>query len=103
MEGNHILGEELKQEILSAVISICEETLAAIVWNFHYQMDADGAHTESVFIWLSVLPRPLNTDTRNTVMSGTILSYYKQLNWTVFLERPCIILMYNVQNVIHEV
>jgi hypothetical protein len=31
MEGNHILGEELKQEILSAVISICEETLAAIV------------------------------------------------------------------------
>jgi hypothetical protein len=85
------------------VISISEEILAAVVWNFHHQMDADGARIESVFTRLSILPRLLNTKTPNIVMPGSLLSYYMQLNWTVFLERLCIILMYNVQYVIHKV
>jgi hypothetical protein len=44
--------EDLQQDISAAVISVSEETLAAVVRNFRRRLqmvlDADGAHTENV-------------------------------------------------------
>jgi hypothetical protein len=44
---------ELQQEISAAVISISEETLAAVLQNFQHRLqmvlDIDGVHTENVF------------------------------------------------------
>jgi hypothetical protein len=55
--GPHTI-EELKQEILAAVIRVSEETLAAVVGNFQHWlqmvMDANGTHIENVFTRLSL-------------------------------------------------
>jgi hypothetical protein len=61
--------KELTEEMLAAVNSISEETLAAVVQNFQLQMviDADGAYTESVYFTVN-LPLLLNSKTLNTVM-----------------------------------
>jgi hypothetical protein len=44
---------ELKQEISAAVISVSEDTLAAVLRNFRCRLqmvlDADGAHIKNVF------------------------------------------------------
>jgi hypothetical protein len=46
-------AKELQQEISAAVISISEETLAAVVQNFRCRLqvvlDADDEHIENVF------------------------------------------------------
>jgi hypothetical protein len=50
-------SKEVQQEILAAVISVSEETLAAVMKNFHHQLqmvlDTNGAHTANVSICLT--------------------------------------------------
>jgi hypothetical protein len=89
----------LKQDISAEVISISEETPAAVLQNFWCQlqmvMGARGACIENVFMWLSILLRLLNSDTK--YIDIFYLVRYEIKTETFFYKDP-VYLMWSVAN-----